>query len=251
MTRILSTFPLLKCVSFSSQTHVKLVGRKFPYSNFKNVRGLKINLKSYYFTCLLLSAVYLPSPLENRKSKIDLSLQIGKCIFSKTGFYFEIGTSSVTILPAFVHNNIESSQMLCWVYIYSRAIEITYFFFLFMPTYACYYIFYITLNTKHWCVITKTVLHIWFRNQKQQNFLLVSLLSCLNNIVCKYHSIPFISSIHFPTQLSYCVIPKWTTTFAYFVNFSAFLLKNNFWNCARRRSISRLISSYVLCIEYC
>ena len=103
-----------------------LVGREFPYSNFKNVKGLKINLKSYYFTCLLfVSCLFTKS---NRKSKIDLSLQIGKCIFSKTGFYFEIGTSSVTILPAFVHNNIESSQMLCWVYIYSRAIEITYFF---------------------------------------------------------------------------------------------------------------------------
>ena len=113
MSRFLHTVPLSKYFQFSSQTHVKLVGRKFPYSNFKNVRGLKINLKSYYFICLLLSAVYLPSPLENPKSKIDLSLQIGKCIFSKTGFYFEIGTSSVTILPAFVHNNIESSQMLC------------------------------------------------------------------------------------------------------------------------------------------
>ena len=91
-----------------------LVGREFPYSNFKNVKGLKINLKSYYFTCLLLSAVYLLSPIENPKLiylyKLENALTY---IFSKTGFYFEIGTSSVTILPAFVHNNIESSQMLC------------------------------------------------------------------------------------------------------------------------------------------
>ena len=83
MSRFLHTVPLSKYVQFSSQTHVKLVQREFLHRILRMFKGLKIHLKSHFFTCLLLQLFIY-------QSKIDLSLQIGKCISPKTGFILKL-----------------------------------------------------------------------------------------------------------------------------------------------------------------